>query len=116
MAVPKTQTLLLAEDDNDVFFLERALNDAGVRAVLQRVRDGEEAIAYLQGQGDYGDRARFAMPSLVLLDLKMPRRNGVEVIQWLRAQPGLKRLPVVVLTASREAPDISRAYESGANT
>ena len=82
---------------------------------LHRVKDGEEAIEYLQGAGKYADREKFPLPNMLLLDLKMPRKNGFEVIQWVRLQPELKRLPIVVLSSSRENPDINRAYELGAN-
>jgi len=117
MAHVEPRLMLLAEDDdNDVYFLERALKQADISHALHRVKDGEEAIAYLRGDGMYRDRNQFPLPGFLLLDLKMPRRNGFEVIQWLRQQPGLKRLPVVVLTSSREDPDVNRAYELGANT
>ena len=87
-------TVLLVEDDpNDVFLVERAVRKAGVRATLQVVGDGDKAVAYLGGQGPYTDRERHPLPVLVLLDLKLPRRSGLEVLTWLRQQPGLKRLP-----------------------
>jgi CheY-like chemotaxis protein len=103
------------DDENDVFFMERAFDEAKVTNPLHRVKDGEEAVAYLTGTGNYTDREKFPLPHFLLLDLKMPRKNGFEVIQWVREQPGLKRLPIVVLTSSREDPDINRAYELGAN-
>jgi CheY-like chemotaxis protein len=112
-----SHSILLAEDDdNDVFFMERAFKQAEIPSSLHRVRDGEEAIAYLKGDGQYANRDLFPLPRLLVLDLKMPRKNGFEVVAWLRQQPLLKRLPVVVLTSSREDPDINRAYELGANT
>jgi CheY-like chemotaxis protein len=107
----------MAEDDeNDVFFVERAFKQAQIANPLHRVQDGEEAMAYLRGDGQYADRDKFPIPYLLLLDLKMPRKNGFEVLAWLKQQPGLKRLPVVVLTSSKEDPDVNRAYELGANT
>ena len=115
--VVKAYSLLLAEDDeNDVFFVERAFKQAQISNPLHRVKDGEEAMAYLRGDGEYANRERFPIPNLILLDLKMPRKNGFEVIGWLRQQPGLRRLPVIVLTSSKEDPDVNRAYELGANT
>ena len=108
--------LMAEDDDNDVFFVERALKQADIIHPWHRVRNGEEAIAYLHGDGQYRDRERFPLPQFLLLDLKMPRKNGFEVIEWVRQQPGLKRLPIVVLTSSREDPDVNRAYELGANT
>lgn len=111
------QPLLLAEDDeNDVFFMQRAFKQAQIDHPLHRVKDGEDAIAYLVGEGNYADREKHPLPHLLLLDLKMPRRNGFEVITWVRAQPVLKRLPIVVLSSSRQDPDINRAYDLGANT
>lgn len=117
MSLVKVHSILMAEDDeNDVFFVERAFKQAQIANPLHRVRDGEEAMDYLRGSGGYADRDKFPLPYLMLLDLKMPRKNGFEVIAWLRQQSGLKRLPVVVLTSSKEDPDVNRAYELGANT
>jgi CheY-like chemotaxis protein len=117
MSLVKVPSILLAEDDeNDVFFMERAFKQAQIANPLIRVKDGEDAIAYLKGEDAFADRTSCPMPYLVLLDLKMPRKNGFEVIQWVREQPGLKRLPLVVLTSSKEDPDVNRAYELGANT
>ena len=110
-------TILLAEDDqNDVFFMQRAFSQARLLNPLKVVRDGEETIHYLQGEGVYADRVQYPFPVLLLLDLRMPRRNGFEVLEWLRQQPGLKRLTVVVLTSSKEGPDINRSYDLGANS
>jgi CheY-like chemotaxis protein len=117
MTSVNAQTILLADDDeNDVFFLERAFKQAQIINPVQRAKDGENAIEYLGGEGIYADRAKYPLPCIMLLDLKMPKKNGFEVIEWVRAQPGLKRLPIVVLTSSREDPDVNRAYELGANT
>jgi CheY-like chemotaxis protein len=117
MTGAKVEVILVADDDeNDAFFIERALKDAQVANPLRRVRDGEEAIAYLKGEDGYSDREKFPLPHLMLLDLKMPRKNGFEVLEWVRLQPGLKRLPVIILTSSREDADINRAYDLGANT
>ena len=109
--------ILLAEDDpNDVLLIERAFQRTHVANSLQVVRDGEEALAYLSGQGPFADRERHPLPVLLLMDLKMPRKSGLEVLEWVRQQPGLKRLPIVVLTSSNQGPDINRAYELGANS
>lgn len=110
-------TLLLVEDDpNDVMLFRRAKDKSNLVNPLQVVEDGEAAIAYLSGQGQYADRNRYPLPALVLLDLKLPRKSGLEVLAWLRQQPGLQRLPVVVLTSSRESLDVARAYDLGANS
>src|SRR6266542_6680804 len=113
----RESVILLAEDDpNDVLLIQRAFQWTNVASPLQVVRDGEAAVAYLSGQRPYADRGRHPLPTLLLMDLKMPRKSGLEVLEWLRQQPGLKRLPVVVLTSSNQSPDINRAYDLGANS
>lgn len=111
-------TLLLVEDDpNDVLLLRRAFRKANVTSRLQVVANGELAISYLLGENDFANRENFPLPALMLLDLKLPRRTGLEVLAWLRQQPlPLKRLPAVILTSSRQAVDINRAYELGVNS
>ncbi len=110
-------TILLVEDEpNDVFLFERAFKKLNLSGNLQIVSDGEAAIAYLTGEGKYEDREKFPIPSLILLDLKLPRISGLEILSWLRQQPGLKRLLVVVLSSSKETIDINRAYDLGANS
>jgi CheY-like chemotaxis protein len=113
----ENQFILLVEDDpNDVFLIQRAFQKAGFRNPLKVVRDGEQAIEYLSGHGSDGERERFPLPFLVLLDLKMPGIDGFEVLRWVRAEPELKRLLVVVLTSSNLQADVDRAYELGANS
>lgn len=110
-------TILLAEDDqNDVMLIRRAFNKSHVVNPIACVENGEEAVAYLSGEGRFADRGEFPLPFMLLLDLKLPRLSGHEVLKWLRGQPGLRRLPVVVLTSSREPADINKAYELGANS
>jgi CheY-like chemotaxis protein len=111
------QFILLAEDDpNDTLLISRAFQKAGLGNVLKCVNDGEQAVEYLQGENEYADRARFPLPFLLLLDLKMPGTDGFEVLRWIRAQPDFKRLLVVVLTSSNLQADVDRAYELGANS
>ncbi|MBD2740160.1 response regulator [Coleofasciculus sp. FACHB-1120] len=110
-------TILLVEDDsNDVFLIQRAFRKANLLNPLQVVENGEAAVFYLAGKQPYSDRDRYPLPALILLDLKLPRKSGLEVLEWLRQQPDLKRLPVVVLTSSEENRDINRAYDLGANS
>jgi CheY-like chemotaxis protein len=110
-------SVLLVEDDpNDVALTQRAFTRAGFVNPLQVVTDGEQAIAYLAGQPPYADRRRHPLPILVLLDLKLPRRSGFEVLAWLRGRQHVRRLPVVVLTSSQHSPDVDRAYDAGANS
>ena len=111
------QFILLAEDDpNDVLLIQRAFQKAGLRDALKVVRDGEQAIEYLDGRGTYSQRDRFPLPFMLLLDLKMPGTDGFEVLHWVRSEPDFKRLLVVVLTSSNLQADIDRAYELGANS
>jgi len=115
--MPNNKFILLAEDDaNDVFFLERAFEKAGLDKVLRIVRDGDQAIQYLSGKGIYADRQEYPSPFLMLLDLKMPGTDGFQVLQWLRNNPEFRRLLVVVLTSSNLQSDVDRAYELGANS
>src|ERR1041385_2451762 len=108
-------TILVADDDqNDVFFLRRAFQKSGVSHAVIHVSDGQEAIDYLLGEAGYADRARFPVPVLVLLDLKMPKVDGFDVLAWLRTRPELESLPVVVLSSSSREDDIQRARTLGA--
>jgi CheY-like chemotaxis protein len=110
-------TILLAEDDpDDVLLTQLALEKARLANPLQVVRDGEEAIAYLNGDGCYDDRERFPLPILLLLDLNMPKVNGFEVLRWVRHESSLLQLPVAVMTSSSEDPHITRAYQLGADS
>ena len=108
--------ILLAEDDeNDVLLLKRAFETAEIQNPIFVTRDGQEAMDYLAGVGNFSNRTEYPFPALVLLDLKMPRRSGLEVLQWLRAQPILHCLPVVIFSSSPHEHDIERAYRLGAN-
>jgi|SRR3712207_4364604 len=110
-------TVLLVEDNHDdVLLTQRAFRKAGIAARLEVVGDGDAAVAYLAGEGAYRDRDAHPMPSLVLLDWKLPKRSGREVLQWIRGQEGLLSLPVVVVTSSREQEDVEQAYVAGANS
>ena len=108
--------LLVEDDSNDVLLIQRAFAKAGLKDSLKLVRDGEQAIDYLSGRGAYANREKFPLPYLLLLDLKMPGTDGFEVLQWLRGEPDLRRLLVVVLTSSNLQADVDRAYELGANS
>jgi len=109
--------ILVAEDDTtDAFLLERTFARTGNRTSLHFVRDGQEAVDYLSGEGSFANREQHPIPTLLLSDLKMPRLDGFQVLDWLRRQPGLKRLPVVILSSSSEPADVNRAYDLGVNS
>ena len=109
--------ILLAEDrEDDIVLVRRAFKLAFLNNPLQVVRDGEECIAYLSGTGKFANRAEFPLPELLLLDLKMPRMDGFEVLLWLRKQPTLSALRVIMVTSSESLRDVNRAYQLGANS
>ena len=108
---------MIVEDDADDFALLRlASQKCGTPFNLKHAGDGEEAIAYLEGSGVFADREEHPYPDLVLLDLKMPKLDGFEVLHWIRSNPVTKSLPVVVLAGSSFRADIRRALELGANS
>lgn len=110
-------TILHVEDDpNDVVLLEHAFRKAGSTFDVHSVNDGDQAMAYLRGNESYSDRARYPFPELILLDLKMPRISGFEVMAWLRKDEKLRNVPIVVLTSSNHDADVKRAYELGAKS
>src|SRR6266404_4660364 len=115
--MPDQAVILLAEDrEDDIALIRKAFAKAFVQNPLYVVRDGEEAIAYLKGDGRYFNREEYPLPDLLLLDLKMPRMDGFEVLRWIRQQPGLSALRVVVLTSSEDIRDVNVAYRLGANS
>lgn len=114
---PRSFPILLVEDSpDDALLIQRAFRKANLANPVQLVRDGEEAVAYLKGIPPFDDRSRFPLPVFMLLDLKLPRRSGLEVLAWVRQESPVKRLPVVVLTSSRESVDVNRAYDLGVNS
>lgn len=115
MATAK-QVLVLEDEPADVFLLRRAFSKSRMPIDLHFVRDGQEAIHYLGGEGKYADRLANPLPDFILLDIKTPKLTGFEVLRWLRQQPGLKRLPVSILSSSSLKLDVNRAYELGANS
>lgn len=115
--MPTSNTILLVEDNpKDVILIKRAIRKANLANPVQVASNGEMAIHYLGGEGEYEDRELYPLPILILLDLKLPRKSGFEVLTWLREQPTLKRLPVVILTSSNQVIDVNLAYDLGVNS
>ena len=115
--MPERVVILLAEDrEDDILLIQRAFKKAGIINPLFIARDGEQAISYLEGTGRFSNREDFPLPDLLLLDLKMPKVDGFEVLSWVRKHPKLSSLPVVVLTSSNEIRDVNLAYRLGANS
>ncbi|HZR17094.1 MAG TPA: response regulator [Verrucomicrobiae bacterium] len=118
MSVPpsaNTGIILLAEDEEtDVVMFRLALKRAEMLFPLQVANDGQEAVDYLSGHDPYDNRTRYPLPALIILDLKMPRMSGFDVLAWLSGRPDLRQIPAVVLSSSSYAQDIQRATELGA--
>ena len=115
--LPKSKAVLLVDDnEDDVFFMTRAAKDAGMDGFFHVLHDGQAAKDYLEGAGEFADRVRFPLPTLMLLDLKLPYISGLDLLQWMRAQPPLAGIIVIVLTSSQAPVDLNRAFQLGANS
>jgi CheY-like chemotaxis protein len=111
----KGNILLVDDNDDDAFFIEKAFTSAGSPAHIFRCIDGREAQHYLLGEAPFTNRGFYPVPDLILLDLKIPHMSGMEVLRWIREQPGLRHLIVLVLTSSAQQRDIDEAYALQAN-
>jgi CheY-like chemotaxis protein len=110
-------SILLAEDnDDDVNLMRKAFERARILNPLYVVSDGEQATAYLKGEGRYGNRAKYPLPSLLLLDIRMPKKDGFEVLRWLRGERQLRSMRVVVLTSAADIRDANLAFSLGADS
>ena len=110
-------TILLVEDDeNDAMLLRMAFQKNSIANPVQWVKDGLEAVAYLNGDGAYADRAKYPFPEVLLVDLKMPRMTGLELLAWINEHPEFRVIPTIIMTSSRQELDIEHAYKLGANT
>jgi CheY-like chemotaxis protein len=116
MMIEDPIVLLVDDSANDSLLMRTVFERAGFVQPLRFAKNGDEAIAYLRGDGRYHDRKLFPMPTTVLMDLNMPGKNGFEVLDWVRHQPQLKRLRVYILSASGRPEDVQRAYDLGANS
>jgi CheY-like chemotaxis protein len=110
-------SILIADDDaQDTLLIRMAVQRAGLALRLESVADGEQAIDYLMGREGYSDRKTHPLPSMMLLDLKMPRLSGFDVLDFVRQQPGLRQLPIIIFSSSDDPKDVRRAYDAGANS
>lgn len=114
--MPNDPFLVVEDEPGDALLIQRAFTKANVPNPVHVVRDGDQAVEYLLGAGPYSDRMKYPLPKIVFLDLKLPRRSGLEVLEWLRSRPGLRRLSVVVLTSSKEPVDVNRAWDLGVSS
>lgn len=116
MNQPGQYPILLVEDNaNDVIFIERSIRKANVTFSLHVVENGEAAMSYLLGEGVYADRERYPLPVLIVTNMKMPRMNGLEFLAWVKQQPSLKHLPVIVMSSSEDPNEMNRATALGAS-
>lgn len=111
-----TLILLIEDNEDDAFLIRRALQQAGIKDAIHLAEDGQQAIDYLNGDSKFADRQQFPLPDLILLDLKLPRVMGIDVLKWIRVNPALRPAIVVVLTSSTEDTDADAAYRQGANS
>lgn len=112
----KSTILLVDDNKDDVFLMKRAFRQAGISHPMQVLEDGQKAVEYLSGQGAFANRREFPLPSLIMLDMRLPCMPGCEVLKWIRSQPKLACIPTLVLSASVEDRDMQRAYALGANS
>jgi len=107
--------LFVDDSEDDEILFKRSVRLSGLANPLIVLRDGDAAIEYLQGDGAYADRSKYPLPRVLMLDLKMPKKDGFEVLKWVRQQEHLKEILVVVLTSSDRPEDLDRSRELGAN-
>ncbi|MBF0291566.1 MAG: response regulator [Nitrospinae bacterium] len=112
----KAVRMLLVEDDpSHRLLIRKNLENHGVTNDINEVEDGQEALDYIYGVGEYADRKKYPMPDIVILDIKMPRVDGFGVLERLKSDPKMKRIPVIMLTTSSRDEEIAKGYEYGAN-
>ena len=108
--------LLVEDNEDDIFIMQKAIKRAGIAAPIFVVEDGRKALDYVEGRGEFADRSRYPLPQLILLDLKLPQLHGFDVLKAIRSNPALPPLLIIVLTSSDQDSDIERAYRIGANS
>ena len=113
----KLYTMLIVEDSvDDAFLIKRAFNKAGILNPIQVVVDGDEAISYLSGAGEYENRQIYPFPQFIITDLKMPRCGGFEILQWMKKNSHISVIPTIVWSSSKQPDDVRKAYELGATS
>ncbi len=112
----KCVVLHVEDDPNDLFFTAKAFKKVAPQVHLIQIDDGEKAVSYLSGTGDYADAAKHPRPHMVLLDLKLPRRSGLEILEWMRKIESLRDIPAVILSSSKDPSDVERANGLGVST
>jgi CheY-like chemotaxis protein len=113
MSIPAPRILLAEDDPNDIVFLHKAFQKAGISKPFRVIADGQDVITYLAGAGEFADREGHPLPTHLLLDLKLPRRSGLEILDWIRKDSRVVTLPVIVLTSSSQAQDRAKAESFG---
>lgn len=112
---PSLQILVAEDNEDDAFILTRALQAAGLPRPAYICKDGQQVIDYITGSGSFADRGEFPFPRMLILDIKMPRLNGLEVLRWVRAHPDCAVIPTIILTSSAHPKDVEEAFKSGVN-
>jgi CheY-like chemotaxis protein len=107
--------LMIEDEESDAILVQRALCKEQINNLVRVVPDGVEAVKYMRGEGIYQDRSEYPLPGVILIDMKMPRKNGLEVLEWLRHYPESSAIPIIILSGSQEANDVTKAYQMGAN-
>lgn len=115
MGAPLCDVLLVEDSYDDAFFINRAWGEGAQQYALAHVSNGEKAKAFLLAEGDYENRRGMPLPRCVISDLKMPLCDGIQLAEWIRAQPGMEAIPVVIVSSSSHQTDIAAAYKAGAN-
>jgi CheY-like chemotaxis protein len=113
--MPEKPLLYIEDEETDVMLFQLAMQQARITSPLFTVGDGEQAVAYLQGSGQYANREKYPIPALVLLDLNLPRLSGMKVLEWIRGQPEYADLPVLIYTSSGQPAEQEQAQNLGAN-
>jgi CheY-like chemotaxis protein len=116
MSPPASVVLVVEDDQNDRLLIAHAFHKSAPNVHLHFSKDSFDAEDYLLGKGSYGDRSAHELPRLILLDLKLPRRPGLDFLAWIKARPELAGIPVIILSSSQEDCDLDRAYELGAKS